>query len=167
MNSFLICCIKLQHFKDLNRVSIHCGNDGHDLEFFSVLEFTTFRVLSWNALDFFCAVHHFFSTVIIPVFCLKEFCLAFSQLVHFDHVPYYYKFVSFRKIINMAKHNCTSNDDWLIELEWVEKFSSARTACCANYAIIHLIFLIWEEVQSPAIQKGRSTRMSKFLGSHF
>ena len=97
MNSFLICCIKLQHLKDLNRVSIHCGNGGHDLEFFSVLEFTTFRVLSWNALDFFCAVHHSFFTVIIPVFCLKEFCLAFSQPVHFDHVPFIINLSLFQK----------------------------------------------------------------------
>ena len=30
----------------------------------------------------------------------------------------------------MAKRNCTFNDDWLIEFEWVEKGSSARTAYC-------------------------------------
>ena len=39
--------------------------------------------------------------------------------------------------------------------------------CIFNYATIHLIFLIWEEVQSLAIQKGKSTRIRKFLGSHF
>ena len=39
--------------------------------------------------------------------------------------------------------------------------------CIFNYATIHLIFLIWEEVQSPAIQKGKSTKIRKFLGSHF
>ena len=39
--------------------------------------------------------------------------------------------------------------------------------CIINYATTHLLFLIWEEVQSLPIQKGKSTRIRKFLGSHF
>ena len=31
---------------------------------------------------------------------------------------------------NVAKRNCTFNDDWLIEFECVEKGFSARTAYC-------------------------------------
>ena len=31
---------------------------------------------------------------------------------------------------NMAKRNCTFNNDWLVEFEWVEKGSSARAAYC-------------------------------------
>ena len=39
-------------------------------------------------------------------------------------------FLFFRRIISIAKHKCTFNDDWLIEFEWVEKGSNARTAYC-------------------------------------
>ena len=50
--------------------------------------------------------------------------------MYFDHGLCFYQMYLFQKIINVAKRNCTFNDDWLIEFEWVEKGSSARTANC-------------------------------------
>ena len=46
-------------------------------------------------------------------------------------------FSLFQKIINMAKRNCTFNDDWLIEFEWVEKGPNAGTVYCQ---LFHLTF---------------------------
>ena len=66
----------------------------------------------------------------------------------------------------MAKRNCSFNDDWLIEFEWVEN-APVQELHIVNYAIIHLTFLIWEEVCLLVIQKGRSIKIRKFLRNHF
>ena len=63
-------------------------------------------------------------------------------------------FSLFQKIINMAKRNFTFDNDWFIEFEWVEK-GPMHELCIVNYVTVHLIFLISEELQSLAIQKGK------------
>ena len=68
----------------------------------------------------------------------------------------------------MAKRNCTFNDDWLIEFEWVEKGPNAGTVYCQ---LFHLTFDISNMERSAVTnhskEEGRSTRIRKFLGSHF
>ena len=64
----------------------------------------------------------------------------------------------------MVKCNCTFNDDWLIEFDWVEK-APMHEPRIVNYATINLIFLILEEVRSLATQNGRCTKIRTFLGS--
>ena len=84
--------------------------------------------------------------------------------MYFDHSFCFYQMYLFQKIINMAKRNCTFNNDWLIEFEWVEKSSSARTSYCK---LCHHTFDISYMGRSALIQKGRSIKIRKFLENLF
>ena len=106
--------------------------------------------LPGNVLEFFCTVCLFF-TVIISVSSLGNF------------VFYILTFSFWPRPMNMAKCNCTFNNDWLIELEKVPM----RELHIVNYATIHLIFPIWKEMQLLAFQMWRSARIREFLESHF
>ena len=120
------------------------GNLGKVQDFFSVLEFvlefTIFRVLSWKChqiffVQFTIFFFFFFFTFIISVFYLyfmyiSYFVLYFLSLCILTTLHVINNF-SLQKMINMAKRNCTLNNDWLIEFEWVERGSNAqRTAYC-------------------------------------
>ena len=131
MNSFLICCVKLQHLKRLKQ-GVH----------------PSWKWWTWPGI-FFCPGIYYFQSFVLE--CLGFFLCSSPFFFHshyscilpqgilscifsacaFWPCPILLEIcLFFRKIINMAKHNCTSNDDWLIEFEWVEKFSIAWTACC-------------------------------------
>ena len=66
----------------------------------------------------------------------------------------------------MAKCNCTFNDDWLIEFEWVEKDASARAAYCK---LCHHTFYISNMGRSALTShsKEKKHKDTKFLGNHF
>ena len=98
-------------------------------------------------------------------FVFSNFVLYFIRLCILT-ITHIIDFSLFQKIISIRKSNCTFNDDWLIEFEWVEKGSNARTV---YFKLCHHTFDISNMGRSvvTAYSKGRSTRIRKILGSHF
>ena len=87
--------------------------------------------------------------------------------MYFYHISCYHQFfLFFRKYLiclNATIHLTITGRQSLCGL----KKAPIEQLHIVNYATIHLIFVIWEEVRSPAIQKGKSKMIREFPGSQF
>ena len=77
--------------------------------------------------SFFVQFTNFFSQSLFVYFASSNFVYNFLSLYILTTSHVIINFSLFQKIINMAKHNCIFNDDWLIEFEWVKKGFYALT----------------------------------------
>ena len=124
----------------------------------------TWKSWKWPGI-FFYSSPIFFSQSSFLYFVFSNFVLYFIRLCILT-ITHIINFSLFQNIISIGKSNCTFNDDWLIEFEWVEKGSNARTV---YFRLCHHTFDISNMGRSVVTvhSKGRSTRIRKILGSHF